>query len=199
MDNRIDLRQVDDKDHLIDYMKELIAMYYKVDKANYMSRSRKAQVVKIKYIAMYFIYETFLLSLHDVGAIFKMDHATVLHAIKKIKGFYTYDKQVQKEIDEIKSLFNHGKLILEGRFDANDNHYYIDLNSFLSIKDNAGKAIIFSGFSLKDVQYLKLIDTRNGSEIFTEPRNIVKHENKKLYILEKNKNPNKDEKDNHSN
>jgi hypothetical protein len=58
--------------------------------------TRKKEVVEPRQLAMYFLYSYTPLSMQAVGDIFNRNHATVLHAWRKVPDFIRFDKELRK-------------------------------------------------------------------------------------------------------
>ena len=78
---------------------EKIAKQYSVSVKDILGTSRKSEYNIPRQIAMYVIRKKFNKPYEDIGAIFSnRNHATVIHAIKKIKKDTTLQQQLQNII-----------------------------------------------------------------------------------------------------
>ncbi|MGJ8762116.1 MAG: helix-turn-helix domain-containing protein [Polaribacter sp.] len=46
-------------------------------------------------------------SLTNMGKFIHKDHATMIHSINQIKGFYDFDKVIKKDVDKINTILKH--------------------------------------------------------------------------------------------
>lgn len=171
-----------DTDRTINFVKDVVAAYYNLDKENFNKNSRKSDVIKLKHIAIYIIKKNIKISTVSLGSKFGFNHATVVYIIKKFNGYLEWDSEFRKEIIDIENILNF-KFIDE--LNMNKDYYYIPLNEFVSIKQDNNKAIILKGFTEEEINAIEFKDNRNGNNFFNNPNIIKKHENQNLYILEK--------------
>lgn len=171
----------------IQYIKKIIELYYGVHHTVWRSKSRKKEYIYIRHIA---IYLSFKMTRKDaqkptlaaIGQKFNgIDHATVLHAINKIEGYLTYNKDLKSEIEELKTLILDREKLDQDQ-DLMKDHYFIDLNEIISLKLSDQKAVVLVGFTEKEAEMF-----RSAQRIKAAPRT---HKNTGAYILEK-KNPKK--------
>ena len=68
--------------------------------------SRKVENVYTRQIIMYMLREKYgkIMSFQAIGDIFELNHATILHGYKTIKGFTDVDKSIKDEIFKLKIL-----------------------------------------------------------------------------------------------
>ena len=171
----------------IQYIKKIVEMYYGVHHNVWRSKTRKKEYVYIRHVAIYLTYimtrkDAQKPSLAQIGQKFNgIDHATVLHAKRKIEGYLTYNKDLKGEIDELKTLIE-DRTKLDTDQDLMKDHYFIDLNEIISLRLSDQKAVILKGFTEKEAEMF-----RKAQKIKAAPR---LHKNTGAYILEK-KNPKK--------
>lgn len=182
----IDIHQKTKQQH-VEFIKDIVASFYNISpREAFNTKSRKSEVILVKHVAIYFIKKFVNLSAMNIGAHFDYDHATIIHALKKINNYLEWDKDFQNELNEISCLIEHKKIEIEGKIDLENDYYYISLNNVRSAKLGGQKAVIFtSGFTAEDLRHIKMIDTRTGKEIMSEGFEFRTHKDKKLYILEK--------------
>ena len=173
---------ISETDKNINFIKEIVAAFYKIDSNLFNVKSRKSSVTKIKHVAIYIAKKNVKIGCVSLGKKFDVTHGTVLYIIKKFEGYITWDKEFKKEIDDIQNILNF-KTVNE--IALSEQYYYIPLNNFVSIKQDNGKAIILKGFSDNEIEAINFIGNKNGYNFFENPIIIKKHENKNLYILEK--------------
>ncbi len=80
----------------------IVANYYNVSRKDLTSLSRKQQIVKIRYIAMYLMRNLTLSTCLKIAKLFHLkNHASVLTAVKIIKRRKSQEKSVAKDIEII--------------------------------------------------------------------------------------------------
>jgi Bacterial dnaA protein helix-turn-helix len=168
----------------IQYIKRVVALYYGEHWNVYKRKTRKKEVVHIRHIALYLSKEMTIrgeISLTEIGKKFGgYNHATVLHAHRKIDGFLTYDNELRAEIEEIKELIVTRTLVSDDDDSMMKDYYFVDLNNTISMKLPNKKAVVLVGFSMKEAEMFKA-----AQKIKSRPR---AHKNTGAYILElKNK------------
>ncbi len=169
---------------IINFCKEVVCRYYG-KQASYLDiPSRKHEYVKVRQVCMYVIRKTFKVGYNKIGSDFKKDHATIIYSVKTIDGFLEYDKDLQKEIDEINKILKLKSSANIGNINLEDDFYYIDMNNVNTVKITPQKSIIFTGFTKEEISSMKLIDTKDNFEWLSNPENIKEHFNTALYILE---------------
>lgn len=87
----------------------VVAQFYNIKVHEIQKRSRNAEIVKPRQIAIYLLRDLLGLSFPSIGRLFKLDHTTVLYAYDKIRDSTTNDVVLKNQINLIK------KLILEER------------------------------------------------------------------------------------
>lgn len=86
----------------VEHIRDTVCDYFKLSVDAISTRSRKAEVVQARQIAMYFSKMLTQSSLSTIGLhIGKRDHATVLHACKKVEDLIETDKHFRKDVAEI--------------------------------------------------------------------------------------------------
>ena len=169
------------KDEFIILVKKTVADYYDEDISAYQEKTRRKNITKIRQVSMYLISEYSKLSLHNIGNAFNKNHATVIHAKKKINGYLEYDSVFNEEIAELETKLMVEVKILKSRYDTEEGLYTIDLNKIKSMLFDNGKALIFKGF---DEEEIKMLDMN----FLINEMGIKEHENTGLKLIEyKNK------------
>jgi len=162
---------------LAEFVKTMVCSFYQIDTKVLNSNNRKREVVKCRQTVMYILKKNSGMSLSTIGRLFNKNHATVLHAIRAINDEMFWNKELCKELEELEQIVVYKSKTLVDSFSIDSNFYYIDLNAFWSVK-SLDKAIIMVGYNEEEA---KLVTEKLG--IKTPVRN---HNNKGLYILEKN-------------
>lgn len=89
----------------VEQIRDAVCNFYNLSVDSISTRSRKAEVVQARQIAMYFSKIYTKSSLSTIGLhIGKRDHATVLHACKKVEDLMETDKLFLKDVNEIKNI-----------------------------------------------------------------------------------------------
>lgn len=168
------------KDKKIGFIKEIVSGYYKQPITDYEVRVRRREIIKLKYVTIYLIMQRLKISLTELGALFKYNHATVIHANKQIAGYLTFDRDLKSEIDEIQGLIDHKMTIIDGRLNLDDDYAYINLNECIGVNLTKGRGIVFSGISPEDIEkvmsVLSVSDENSKKTLFS---------NTGMYLLKK--------------
>lgn len=86
----------------VEHIRDTVCDYYNLTVEDISTRSRKLEVVQARQIAMYFSKMLTKNSLSSIGMhIGKRNHATVLHACKKVEDLIETDKYFRKDVEEI--------------------------------------------------------------------------------------------------
>jgi chromosomal replication initiator protein len=99
------VRTPDPKKVKIEDIQKLVASHFNVSRADILSARRTASVVRPRQIAMYLSKLLTPRSLPEIGRRFGgRDHATVLHAVRKITALVTADGTLSEEIELLKRM-----------------------------------------------------------------------------------------------
>ncbi len=86
----------------IEMIMDATCSYFNVSQEDVMSKTRKANIVMVRQLAMYFASRLTKLSTNKIGLyIGGRNHATVLHSVKQIQDRLATDPEFQKQVDEI--------------------------------------------------------------------------------------------------
>ncbi|HJP66736.1 MAG TPA: chromosomal replication initiator protein DnaA [Actinomycetota bacterium] len=80
---------------------EETSVYYAMEIADLMSKSRSRPLTTARHVAMYLLRELTGLSLIKIGELFDRDHTTALHGIKKIEGLMQARGSVYRQVHEL--------------------------------------------------------------------------------------------------
>ena len=84
-----------------------VSNFYKVNKADVLSKIRKKDVVKARQVIMFLLREYMGISFSDIGdKVGGKDHTTVLHSYDKIKKLIKDDPVFNREMDQIKNMLD---------------------------------------------------------------------------------------------
>jgi len=91
----------------IEQIREVVCEYFKLSVDAISTKSRKLEVVQARQIAMYLSKNLTKNSLSTIGnCIGQRDHATVLHACKKVVDLMDTDKHFRRNVEEIEERLN---------------------------------------------------------------------------------------------
>lgn len=83
-----------------------IAEFYNIEEGVLCKKTRKHEIVKTRQVIMYILREDFNVSFPSIGDnLGGRDHTTVIHSCEKIKNELKTDLMLNKEIDQIRSMF----------------------------------------------------------------------------------------------
>ena len=97
-----------EKINYVDNIIKEICKYYSLTQDQVKGKSRKREIVKARFIAIYIIRTETDFKLSAIGRIFNRDHSTILHSIRIINDTLTlkYDTDISDELTEIKKIIN---------------------------------------------------------------------------------------------
>jgi len=170
------------EDMLFGFITKMVAGYYSLPGNYYTMKSRKRELVKGRQVAMYLIYKNAeKITLSRIGEHFGgKDHATVLHSVKTTNDHLDTDKQLVKEMDELQEVVAFKRQSLYEGSDLMNEYYYMDFNSFTSMRLKYGRNIMMTGFSDSEIEVVK--------KALGTVEEMRKHAKTGMYILEKRKN-----------
>lgn len=88
-----------------DYIKEVVANYFNIDKKNFNTSKRSNDIAYPRQIAMFLSREIGNLSFKQIGDEFgNRDHTTVMHAYKKIENDIIQNKDTKLIVDSVKKI-----------------------------------------------------------------------------------------------
>ena len=89
----------------IDYIQEVVANYYSLDKRDLLSSKRSNDITYPRQIAMYLCRKIANASFKQIGEDFgKRDHTTAMHAYKKIEEDIRKDNQTKLIVDSVEKI-----------------------------------------------------------------------------------------------
>jgi hypothetical protein len=177
--------KIAERTNQINFLKQIVANYYQLDSVEHLIlKTRQRKYITARHNAMYLIGKLFKITSVDIGTIFNCDHSTVLHAVKKINGFLSWDEDLRKELSELEQIIKLKGFAFESKDKATSGFYFVDLNNFISIKGPGNRAILLSGFTMSEVAKMRFLD-EGKADWFLGYREMMQHESTGLYILEK--------------
>lgn len=88
-----------------DQIQEVVCAFFQVDIKDFLSATRKSEVVLARQVAMYLCKKYTDLSYNSIGAISgKRNHATVIHACRTIKNYLENNKELKTQVGEIENM-----------------------------------------------------------------------------------------------
>ena len=104
-----------------------VSKYYDLDPAFVVSKCRKMEYIKAKHIAIYFSRKYLNYPYDFIGSFFRgnyqgrLDHATIMHAIKSVNDQMTTNRAYAFEIYELSAqIDNMFNLVMEEFYQEND-------------------------------------------------------------------------------
>jgi chromosomal replication initiator protein len=97
-----------EKNNYVDNIIKEICKFYYLSVDEVIGKSRKREIVKARFIAIYIIRMETDFKLSAIGRIFNRDHSTILHSIRIITNTLKlkYDTDISDELSEIKKIIN---------------------------------------------------------------------------------------------
>ncbi len=93
-----------------DYIQEIVAKYFNIDKKDLVSSKKSNDIVHPRQIAMYLCREIGQMSFPKIGDEFgKRDHTTVMHAYKKIEKEIKENTNTKLVVESVKNIINETK------------------------------------------------------------------------------------------
>jgi hypothetical protein len=133
-------------------IKQLVGIYYDAPEDCFSKKTRKREYIKIKHLACYMTKKHTTLSQKRIGQIYNLkNHSSIVCLIKKIDGEAQFDKQLKEEMKEINEIIQIKGLSKDGRLNEN-NHFHINLDNFISVRNNSEKAIIYVGYTEEEIK-----------------------------------------------
>jgi hypothetical protein len=74
-------------------LRDAVCAVYNISQEQLESSSRKSNIVSAKRMFFYFLRRHYYLQYMKIADVFNMNHATVIHHHKTMKGYLEYDKQ----------------------------------------------------------------------------------------------------------
>jgi len=74
-------------------LRDAVCAVYNISQEQLESTNRKSNIVSAKRMFFYFLRRHYYLPYMKIANVFKMNHATVIHHHKTMKGYLEYDKE----------------------------------------------------------------------------------------------------------
>jgi len=160
----------------IGFIKKIVGEYFGQDENVYGLKTRKAEIVKTKQIAAYFIRKYLKnKSLTEIGKHFGLIcHANVLYYVGQVEASLTYDKRYRSDIETLDNQIN-------GYFERinseHDNDSIVYFNDIYLLKIHGDKKILLSGFSdLEAEKYAKILKAETNKKIYNTGMYLINKE-----------------------
>lgn len=135
-------------------IKQIVSIYYDAPEDCFTRKTRKREYIKIKHLACYMTKKHTSLAQKRIAEIYNLkDHSSIVLLIKKIDGEAEFDKELKHEMRELDSIIKIRGLSKEGRF-SEEKHYHINMDNFISVRENSNRAIIYVGYSEEEIKEL---------------------------------------------
>jgi hypothetical protein len=164
----------------IAFMKEIVSGYYKQPILDYESKSRKREVIKMKYVTIWLIVKRFKkqISLVEIGKCMNYDHATIIHANRQIENYLSFDYELRKELEDLTAIVDNSLMVIDGMADINEDYDYIGLDSCFAVKDDKAKSLVFSGYKKEEV--LRILNLLEMTEM-----KVMDFQKTGMYLIKK--------------
>ena len=111
---------------MIEVIKRIVCSGEGINPDKLFARSRERKIINARQLFFKLIRMHTELSLSEIGKIAGLDHATIIHAIKKLDGYLSYDKKLRRKFD----LYNEAiKEELESNKFSNTNNGFLRIIS----------------------------------------------------------------------
>lgn len=137
-------------------IKSSVSVYYGMELSDYNDRSRKQELVKLRYVTYYFVNKYCpLMSFQSIGNILGYDHATVMHAINDIKDQADVNKEFRNELNELDAIVSYEMTLIDNKSINTEDYYFINLDDIKVLRFSNNKSIVFSGISDEDIKSIQ--------------------------------------------
>ena len=79
---------------------------YNVTKEDLIKKDKKTPLPDARHLFFYEAHRQKLGTCENIGKFLDRDHTTVLHGVKKIRGYYEYDLRIKEKVDRMKYMFS---------------------------------------------------------------------------------------------
>ncbi len=85
-------------------LRDAVCAVYNISQEQLESTNRKSNVVSAKRMFFYFLRRHYFLPYAKISSVFGMNHATVIHHHKTMKGYLEYDKETILEYIRVRDM-----------------------------------------------------------------------------------------------
>lgn len=145
----------------MDEIIDIISKYYKIEPSKLFSKSRKAEIVKVRFICFFFLAKNIKMSQQSIANKFNLTHSSVGHGIKEVD----FNREMYVDFkDEIREIW----LLIK---------YSIDFSS-QGIKENIYREIVLNIIHT-DIRLFRKLKLNEETKIWIFrdleiPREIIK-------------------------
>lgn len=103
MKGRLDIR---DQTKAAESIINKVAEFYGLTEEEVLGRCRKQDLVKARFVAIYFIRNKTEFTLKTIGRMFKRDHASIIHALKTIRQVQSlhYETDIMEDLKKLNNI-----------------------------------------------------------------------------------------------
>ena len=161
---------------IVDFVKKAVMSYYDVDESVFKKGSRNKNSSLIKRQTIYLICEISDVTPTYLAKLFGYrNHSSISEVITSLNDRISWDKKLSQDVAKLLNILKI-ETLSEDVFLENNKKYFVNMNNFTSVTSNPNRAIIYIGYSDKEIYELSPQD---------EPVEIRKHTNTYKFILEK--------------
>lgn len=143
---------------------DIVSNHYLLPQKCFYIESRKREIIRLRYVAIYFIYFLAKLNCVKIAEKFKKSHCTVVYVKKTVKNDIETSKTFREEIKQIED-----KIIQEFELKKDlllaENYTFENLNESIVVKIDTNKNIIFTGMSEDEVRINLMLMNKADCEI----------------------------------
>ena len=100
-----DLLRANEKVVTIDMIQQKVCEHYRIKVSDILSAKRTKEITKARHVAMLLCKELTTKSLPEIGRMFGgKDHATVIHAVRKIQEKMQCDRELENDVEKLKRV-----------------------------------------------------------------------------------------------
>lgn len=90
------------KEDKIKYIINILCEYYNVSTEEFFSKTRKAEIVHVRHLAIYMIRYELGITFREIGDVLNKEVSTIIRNFQTISDIIRHDVILQKEVKEIK-------------------------------------------------------------------------------------------------
>lgn len=162
---------------IINLMKAVVADYYSLDPKHVFleqSRKRTRELVTARQVYCYLMCKNTSMPLEIIGKSINKDHATVIHAKRKIVDLMEFDKTLAFDVEKMQSIYE----CTEGGSDFINEvvPYFINMREFYSARSDNKRAVLMTGLTESEMNEVCKI-------IGVDPGTKKEHKDNPFYII----------------
>lgn len=177
--NRVNAQLKLNAEEKIETVMKVVAKFKDLSEDFYAVKSRKREIVLARQMACFLLRDvdptiTYNLIAHFTG----QNHATVIHAVETFANLVASDKDIQKQYETLKEMFNTRYMASDLENGRKINVYTVNINNCITIKINEQKSIVLSGYTQDQAEMIGAICSENET-----PVKPVKHTNTGIVLI----------------